>query len=119
MSGIAALHSVILECPDPAGLADFYSRLTGWETKDSDPDWVTLADGGGVRLAFQRAPGHQAPAWPDPASPMQFHLDFEVPDLDAAEQEVLRLGATKFEHQPNPGNFRVFADPVGHPFCLV
>jgi hypothetical protein len=118
MSGVAALHSVVLECPDPGALARFYGRLTGWEIKDADPDWVTLAAGDGVRLSFQRAPGYQAPAWPDPASPMQFHLDFTVASLDTAEQEALALGAIKFDHQPSPASFRVYADPVGHPFCL-
>ena len=31
--------------------------------------------------------------------------------------EVLRLGATKHDHQPGT-TFRVFLDPAGHPFCL-
>jgi hypothetical protein len=72
----------------------------------------------GVRISFQRAPGYQPPAWPDPASPMQFHVDWVVDDLDGAEQRALSLGARKFDHQPEPDDFRVFADPVGHPFCL-
>ena len=42
----------------------------------------------------------------------------DVPDLDAAEQAVLAIGATKAEHQPGE-SFRVFLDPAGHPFCLV
>jgi hypothetical protein len=41
-----------------------------------------------------------------------------VDDLDEAERQAVALGATKFDHQPDPGNFRVFADPVGHVFCL-
>ena len=49
---------------------------------------------------------------------MQFHLDFKVDDLDASEQAALALGATKTAEQPSPENFRVFLDPVGHPFCL-
>ena len=49
---------------------------------------------------------------------MQSHLDFHVGDLDAAERAALALGARKFDDQPSPENFRVFADPVGHPFCL-
>jgi hypothetical protein len=49
---------------------------------------------------------------------MQFHLHFRVDDLAAAERVVLALGGTKFDTQPSPAAFRVFADPVGHPFCL-
>ena len=38
-------------------------------------------------------------------------------DLDRAEEAVLRLGATRLA-EAGP-ICRVFADPVGHPFCLV
>jgi Glyoxalase-like domain len=37
--------------------------------------------------------------------------------IDDVEREVLALGATKHELQPG-GNWRVYVDPVGHPFCL-
>jgi hypothetical protein len=32
---------------------------------------------------------------------------------------VLSCGATKFDVQPNSEHCLVFADPVGHPFCLT
>ncbi|MET7990769.1 VOC family protein [Amycolatopsis sp. NPDC005232] len=41
-----------------------------------------------------------------------------VEDLDNAEREAIRLGATKETHQPGPERFRVLRDPAGHPFCL-
>lgn len=114
MSGVA------LECPDPAALADFYSRVTGWPIVFTDPDWYSVGENQDthLHLSFQRSPGHKPPTWPDPASSMQFHLHFRVDDVNAAEQMVLALGATKFDHQPNPDHSRVFADPAGHPFCL-
>ncbi|WP_165550176.1 VOC family protein [Kribbella speibonae] len=55
------------------------------------------------------------PRWRDPAYPTQIHLDVQVADLEAAEQAVLERGATKLEEFPG---WRVYADPVGHPFCL-
>lgn len=64
-------------------------------------------------LAFQRAPGHRPPTWPDPAVPQQFHLDIMVEDVAAAGQRVLALGAAKLVGED------VYADPAGHPFCLV
>ena len=117
MSGIARLDATVLECPDPRALAEFYRGVTGWPVEDADDDWVTLGADPQVRLAFQRAPGHVAPRWPDESSSMQYHLDFYVDDLDAAEEKILKLGATKFDHQPGT-SFRVYADPAGHPFCL-
>jgi hypothetical protein len=37
---------------------------------------------------------------------------------DRAEQAVLALGGRRLPAERESG-FRVFADPVGHPFCLV
>jgi hypothetical protein len=118
--GFARVSGIVLECPNPAGLARFYSELTGWPILFSDAEWVSIGPDEAFRprLSFQLAPGHQRPTWPDDASSMQFHIDFTVDDLDVAEQAAIALGATKFAHQPSPSDFRVLADPVGHPFCV-
>jgi predicted enzyme related to lactoylglutathione lyase len=120
MGGIAKLGAFVLECPDPAALANFYGQLLGWPVVYTDPEWCTIREtkDDGVRISFQRAPGYQPPVWPDPASSIQYHIDVMVEDLDRAEEEARGLGATKFDHQPAPADFRVFADPVGHLFCL-
>jgi catechol 2,3-dioxygenase-like lactoylglutathione lyase family enzyme len=117
MDGIARFSLVALDCPDPRGLAGFYARITGWEVDDGD-DWVELRSDVGATIAFQRAPDHQPPVWPSTDRPQQAHLDFDVADLDAAEEQVLAIGATKAEVQPGE-SFRVYLDPAGHPFCLV
>jgi hypothetical protein len=116
----ARLSGVVLECPDPSALATFYSQLTGWPILSQDVDWWSIGptEAARPRLAFQLAPDYRAPVWPDPNSSMQFHLDFMVDDLEAAEAAALALGATKFDTQPSPADFLVYADPVGHPFCL-
>ena len=106
---------VALDCPDLQVLAEFYSALTGVPIARRDEDWWELE--GEPGLAFQLAPDHQPPTWPKGERPQQLHLDFDVPDLDAAEQWVLGLGARKHEYQPGT-TFRVFLDPAGHPFCL-
>lgn len=122
-TGIATFSVVALDCREPAALAEFYSALIGAPIERTDDDWVQLSPtgaeaGAGVALAFQYAPGHVPPKWPSDEQPQQIHLDFDVPDLDAAEPAVLALGARKHEFQPNPENFRVYLDPAGHPFCL-
>ena len=52
-----------------------------------------------------------------PGESWAMHLDFDVDDLDATEVRVLAAGASKYRIQPND-HCRVYADPVGHPFCL-
>lgn len=113
-----------LDCPDPLALASFYSQLSGYEMEplgDFDPEKVTwyclLRDGHEV-ICFQRIDNYVAPTWPVGPVPQQMHLDFQVKDLDKAEAQVLALGATKAEFQ-SATNFRVYLDPVGHPFCLI
>ena len=115
---IGRLHSVVIDAPDAHALATFYAELLRLEVSKGSPgdDWVVVS-GQGHRLAFQQAPDLVPPDWPDPARPQQFHLDVYVTDVDEAEPKALALGARKLPG--GGGDFRVYADPVGHPFCLV
>ncbi|MEH1165197.1 VOC family protein [Micromonospora sp. CPCC 205539] len=122
---IADLECVVLDCSRPAELADFYQALLGgavnqrdqrWTLSDS---WATLHTPSGLVLAFQRVADYRPPLWPDPARPQQFHLDFGVNDLDRAEEQVLTHGATVLDDGAGGRSWRIYADPAGHPFCLV
>jgi len=111
---IGRMHHVVLDGPDPAALAAFYSALLGLPVTYRDDDWVVVAASNtSSGLAFQRAPGNQPPTWPDPAIPQQIHLDIMVEDAAAAGPRVLALGAVKLDGPD------VYADPAGHPFCLI
>ncbi len=116
---IAELSLVALDCPDPTTLAAFYQNIVGGEIRAStaSAEWVRLQTPSGSDLGFQRDPDYAPPGWPDGPS-QQAHLDFDVPDLDAGERAVIALGAQKAATQPSPDEWRVFTDPVGHPFCL-
>ncbi|MEV6733435.1 MULTISPECIES: VOC family protein [unclassified Streptomyces] len=124
---IAELQCVVLDCPDPLRLAEFYRAVLGGAVNQPDPrwsvdeEWATLHAPSGLVLAFQRVADHRPPRWPDPAHPQQFHLDFGVPDLDRAQEQVLACGATLLDARADagPDGWRVYADPAGHPFCLV
>ena len=118
MTAIAKLTVFALDCTDPRGVAEFYSKITGWAVERDDGEWVKLRSEGGATLAFQLAPDHVPPIWPSADHPQQAHLDFDVDDLDAGEAAVIAVGARKAEVQPEPDSFRVFLDPAGHPFCL-
>lgn len=115
---MAIAHSpgLVIDCPDAAALAAFYGALLDWKVDASD-DWADIRSPDGRVISFQHVDGYAGPDWPGHARPQQMHLDVVVDDLDAAEPEVVALGATKAEHQPGT-TFRVFLDPAGHPFCL-
>ncbi|MFE4450181.1 VOC family protein [Streptomyces sp. NPDC056796] len=122
---VAELQCVVLDCPDPARLAGFYAALLGGEVNRPDrrwavgENWATVHTPAGTVLCFQKVEGHLPPRWPDPARPQQLHLDIGVPDLNRAEAEVLARGATVLDTGATARGWSVFADPAGHPFCLV
>lgn len=125
------LDLVILDCPDALALGRFYANILGWDVEEgSNQDFTTLVPPGGglapdnpdgrTTLAFQRIDDWVEPTWPGSAHPQQFHLDLSVPDIAAAEPAVMAAGARVHPHQPSKdGGFRVYLDPVGHPFCLI
>jgi hypothetical protein len=109
---------VVIDCSHPTELAQFYSALLGLPVTYSSDDWVVIAESDTTSgIAFQFAPDRQPPEWPNPDRPQQMHLDVMVDDLAAAEQRVLVLGARRLPHAH--GNSPVYADPAGHPFCLI
>ena len=113
---IARFPSIVIDCPDPAALANFYGAMLDWKINVSS-DWAEVRADYGQCISFQQVDAYTPPAWPAQDMPQQMHLDVIVDDLDAAQTAVLDLGATKHEHQPGT-SFRVFLDPAGHPFCL-
>ncbi len=120
---IARLDSLVFDCPDPDRLATFWQTVLNYRPHRRDPEWVTIADATDStrRLSFQRVDDYRPPTWPDDQRPQQVHLDLLVSDLPVADQQVLAAGATHLSevivHEDE--TFRVFADPAGHPFCLI
>lgn len=111
------LFTITIDAPDASALARFYAALLGMEvTYDGDEGaFITAYD---RSLMFQQVAEYNPPRWPDPDYPQQGHLDIVVDDLDAGEALALGLGATAFP-EARHDNWRVFADPAGHPFCLT
>jgi catechol 2,3-dioxygenase-like lactoylglutathione lyase family enzyme len=108
-------HHVVIDCPKPEILASFYSELLGLPVTYESEDFVVVAESSQASgYAFQRAPDHLAPRWPDPAYPQQLHLDVMVDDLVKADEQVVALGAARLAVDDH-----VYADPAGHPFCLI
>lgn len=60
-------------------------------------------------------PDDPRPRWPDPAYPQQMHLDIRVADLAATDALVVARGASRLAAFDDHA---VYADIVGHPFCL-
>lgn len=126
MNSIGRIQKVVIDCPDPLALAQFYCKMLGMQVDETihgwadDPGgWVVIGREPGMReLAFQRSIPWIPPRWPNPECPQQRHIDIRVTDADEAERVVLSLGGSRVPSR-REGKFRVFLDPVGHPFCIV
>jgi len=113
---VMGLFAVAVDAPDTSALARFYADLTGTQVAYDGPEGA-LVSAGGWSVMFQQVSDYNPPRWPDPAHPQQAHLDLLVDDLDTGEARAVELGASRLSGGGE--RFRVFADPAGHPFCLV
>jgi len=120
----ATLQCIVLDCPEPVVLARFYQAVAGGDVDRPDPRWRVDEDFAtlhldGLVLGFQRSFDYRPPRWPDPAFPQQFHLDFEVDDFRESHHVVLANGGRLLDPDLGGRGWRVYADPAGHPFCLL
>lgn len=118
------LYSVVIDCPDPQALAQFYGKLIGWNIVFTNEEYIVLgaphtAQGAYPCITFQLNPDYIPPVWPEQRDAQQQmeHLDFAVDDPDAAVAYALQLGASRSPVQFSD-DWIVMFDPVGHPFCL-
>jgi catechol 2,3-dioxygenase-like lactoylglutathione lyase family enzyme len=144
---MAATVQVVIDCADPARLAEFWAEALGYRLEsppegfDTWPDFLRSVnvpesawgsasavidpDGPGPRLFFQRVP--------EPKTVKnRFHLDIRAaPGLQGDERmaaleaecdRLVKLGATRVRrHEPAPpmsAGFIVMTDPEGNEFCL-
>jgi catechol 2,3-dioxygenase-like lactoylglutathione lyase family enzyme len=116
---VSGLDPVVLDCPDPKQLAEFYAELLGQQVSDDgDDDWQSLA-GPGPGMCFRRVEG----AAPSPYPNSRPHLDLIVEDFASGHATVVALGAVPVDPvEPPPAEgdrrHRVYADPAGHVFSL-
>ncbi|RWZ59172.1 VOC family protein [Labedella populi] len=110
---------VVFDTADLEAESSFWADLLGG-TVERDDDWHSLHVDGREELAFQLAPDHVPPQWPD-GEPQQLHLDLIVDDIRSAHDEAMAVGARLLKRADDldaPKGFQVYADPAGHPFCL-
>ena len=111
---IGRLHHVILDCPEPEELAEFYAELLGLPVTYRSDDFVVVsADTTTSGLAFQRAPDHRPPhgrtrGTPSRCTSTSWSTTWASRRRGAGPRRAARSPAT-----------HVYADPAGHPFCLI
>jgi catechol 2,3-dioxygenase-like lactoylglutathione lyase family enzyme len=116
---IGTFDVLVIDCPEPGRLADFYAELLGWRKVVDEPDWVEIMSAPDARpiIAFQQVKNYAPPEWPGQEHPQQMHVDVKVDDLDEGEAAVIAIGARPTGSGTD--TFRVYLDPDDHPFCLI
>ncbi len=107
---------LVLDCHDPARLAQFWTEAIGYRQSSSADPYLVLVPrhGDGPELVLQRVP--------EPKSAKnRMHLDIRTGQLEPTVERLTTLGARRLQ----PGiteeaGFRwvVMADPEGNEFCV-
>ena len=116
------LTQLILECDNAEQLARFWQEVLALPEPEGDSYWLTLRWEPVGRFSFHRVAGYRPPAWPGKRGEQEVHFDLLVDDLHAADLAVQKAGAHPLTDVLNPGPKAwrsIYADPAGHPFCLV
>ncbi|MFV0469677.1 MAG: VOC family protein [Dysgonomonas sp.] len=112
--------NLVIDCTDAAIMADFYSKLLGWEwTHPHSNGWAAITSPENTVIAFQELESYKPPVWPwqEGQQGQMLHLDFLVNNLDEAVSFAIECGAKLADIQYFKTS-KTMLDPAGHPFCL-
>jgi predicted enzyme related to lactoylglutathione lyase len=118
------LCGIVIDCHDPARLAEFWSHVLHGEARVRSDQWATVRDPlpGGVLLAFQRVPeGNSAEVrLGSTTKNNSLHLDIGTSDLRSDIARLVAVGGSTFggivDEDDEP--FQIMRDPEGNEFCL-
>jgi predicted enzyme related to lactoylglutathione lyase len=112
------LFAVCFGASQPLGLAQFWSRVLGWELADDPRDGVALlpSDDTGFRIRVIPSQEHKT-------GQNRMHFDLTSASLEDQQQTVARALALGGQHidvgqRPEDGHV-VLADPEGNEFCVI
>lgn len=110
------LCGIVVDCADPARLAEFWSNVLQGEASVRSEQWATVRDPlpGGVLLAFQRVPERKS-------CKNRLHLDIWSTDLQGDIDRLVAVGGSRLGEIVDPDDrpFQIMQDPEGNEFCLV
>jgi predicted enzyme related to lactoylglutathione lyase len=107
---------LVLDCTDPARLAQFWAPALGYVDFGVAGSYAVLLPNGrpGPKLLLQQVP--------EPKTVKnRMHLDIETPDIEAEAARLVALGARRVQddHIHEHGTtWILMADPEGNEFCV-
>ena len=107
-------YSLVIDCEDPAALADFWSKALEYPVVSSEDDEVVLAK--------------DEKTWPDlvfgtvpegKGGKNRLHIDLNPDDQRAEVDRLIELGAARIDIGQGDVPWVVLADPEGNEFCVL
>ena len=111
-----AAIGLVLDCQDPARLADFWAAALDYVTVGTAGNYVALYPNGrpGPKLLLQQVP--------EPKTVKnRMHLDIEAVDIEAEALRLGTLGACRVaidQLHEHDTSWILMADPEGNEFCV-
>jgi hypothetical protein len=104
---------VVVDCRDPAALADFWAGALERQSGDGGDGWASLP--GEPHLFFVQVDDERR-------GKLRWHLDWDSPDRERDVERLVGLGATRLSDRQEPAmglEWTTLADPEGNEFCVV
>jgi predicted enzyme related to lactoylglutathione lyase len=107
---------LVLDCQDPATLADFWAAALDYVSVGEAGAYVMLLPNGrpGPKLLLQRVPEHKTVK-------NRMHLDIDAVDIEAEAGRLEALGARRVaddQLHEHGTHWILMADPEGNEFCV-
>jgi catechol 2,3-dioxygenase-like lactoylglutathione lyase family enzyme len=111
------IGAIIMDCADPAAIADFWQLATGWKVTGSSATGTALRhpDGIGPFLVLLKVAGAKTVK-------NRIHIDIapeKGEDLSQALSQLIQAGAIPVDVGQGEMPWHVLADPEGNEFCLL
>jgi predicted enzyme related to lactoylglutathione lyase len=115
MTMAQATIGLVLDCTNPAKLAEFWSEALGYKLVGEAGNYVMLLPpDGGAALLLQRVP--------EPKTVKnRMHLDVHVADIAAEAERLASLGARHvddLQREEHGSHWLLMEDPEGNEFCI-
>jgi hypothetical protein len=111
----SAFTELVVDCSQPKRVADFWTRVLGYEvTDEEDGDIEIRGRGEAPPILFQTVS--------EPKTVKnRIHIDLTPTDRSQEEEveRILGLGATKVDIGQGRQSWVVLADPEGNEFCVL
>ena len=115
---LATLGVVVLDCPDPRALADFYAEVLGGTVTSDDGTWVDLEVPAAGRSRSRRRPTSRHRPGPRPTGRSSSTWTSRSRTSTRRRRACWPWARRSLDAEDRSRTWRVYADPAGHPFCL-